>query len=146
MLVTHSTLAKAICFIVPILVLYNFLFLSLSLPRPAEIKQSIHGAWQDWRGINLSPPSRNMSTSGFTGVKQSTPAYVSAPSILDQFFASPNPSRKDFHEWNTKTLRDMHACMALKICGQNQMKVALLADNWIQDAVVRDFRGGEGIW
>jgi len=65
---------------------------------------------------------------------------------LDRFFSSPNPNRRDYHEWNEKILRDLHTCMVLEDCGPNQMKVALLADKWMTDAVVSDFRGGEGIW
>ncbi|KXN81569.1 hypothetical protein AN958_03906 [Leucoagaricus sp. SymC.cos] len=91
-------------------------------------------------------PSANLSYPALYDVQSPRPAYVEAPSALNQLFSSPDPERKDFHEWNSKALRDLHSCMALNNCGPNQKKVALLADSWIQDAVVRGFRGGEGIW
>jgi hypothetical protein len=153
MLVTQSTLVKVICFVVPVFVVSNFLYLSLvSLPSQtqADIKQSIHQVFHhNWTAstsnstISLSP---ELPQSDYYAARKPIPAYVDAPSILDQLFSSPNPDRMDFHEWNAKTLRDLHACMTLDNCGPNQLKVALLADDWIQAAVVRDFRGGEGIW
>ena len=36
--------------------------------------------------------------------------------------------------------------MALGNCGANQQKVALLAAHWFEEAVVRGWRGGEGVW
>jgi hypothetical protein len=54
-------------------------------------------------------------------------------------------SRK-YHEWNDQTMRELHVCMALENCGPNQTKVALLAAHWFEEAVVRGWRGGEGVW
>ncbi|KAF5349218.1 hypothetical protein D9756_009331 [Leucocoprinus leucothites] len=152
MLVTQATLVKVICFVVPVIVIYNFLYLSLvSLPHDeVGFNQSIHQVFRNWKSptssSNSTSPNINQSSLYLQNFQQPRLAYVDAPSTLDRFFSSPNPVRKDYHEWNEKTLRDLHACMSLGNCGPNQMKVALLADNWIQDAVVRDFRGGEGIW
>lgn len=139
MLVTHATLVKIICFVLPVLFIYNFFYFSLlSIPRQDSIAQVL----QDWTSLNRTPPSAHFHED----LQQSRPPYAESPPVLNQLFSSPNPDRKDFHEWNAKTLRDLHACMALNNCGPNQMKVALLADYWIEEAAVRGFRGGEGVW
>ena len=72
--------------------------------------------------------------------------YAKAPSHLDTYFTSPDAQRKDYHEWNAQTLRDLHACIAAHNCGSNQRKVALLAAHWFQEAIVTGWRGGEGVW
>ncbi|KAF8882177.1 hypothetical protein CPB84DRAFT_1791109 [Gymnopilus junonius] len=72
--------------------------------------------------------------------------YVSTPAHISEYFPPPNPERKDYHEWNAQTLRELHACMAISNCGPNQKKVALLAAHWFEEATVRGWRGGEGIW
>ncbi|KAF8878771.1 hypothetical protein BD779DRAFT_1613005 [Infundibulicybe gibba] len=71
--------------------------------------------------------------------------YTPSPGWVESNFAQPDVKRKDYHEWNARTLRDLHVCMALHNCGRNQKKVALLAAHWFQEAIVGDFRGGEGI-
>ena len=72
--------------------------------------------------------------------------YAPLPSRIAQYFPPPDPERKDYHEWNAQTLRELHACMALKNCGPNQTKVALLASHWFEEAIVRGWRGGEGVF
>jgi len=72
--------------------------------------------------------------------------YAKSPSSLEAVFAPPDRQRKDYHEWNAQTLRELHVCIAEDNCGTNQRKVALLAANWFQESIVQNFRGGEGIW
>ncbi|KIJ96983.1 hypothetical protein K443DRAFT_681885 [Laccaria amethystina LaAM-08-1] len=76
----------------------------------------------------------------------STERYRESPPSLETHFVPPDLERKDYQEWNARTLRDLHSCIALDNCGPNQRKVALLAAHWFQQAVVQGFRGGEGIW
>lgn len=73
-------------------------------------------------------------------------AYRLLPSHIAQYFPPPDRTRKKYHEWNAQTLRELYACMALSNCGANQQKVALLASHWFEEAIVRDWRGGEGVW
>ncbi|KAF8156716.1 hypothetical protein B0H34DRAFT_750525 [Crassisporium funariophilum] len=75
-----------------------------------------------------------------------TDAYATPPPQVEQYFPPPDPIRKDYREWNGQSLRELHTCMALGNCGSNQRKVALLAAHWFEEAVVRDWRGGEGVW
>jgi hypothetical protein len=75
-----------------------------------------------------------------------TQEYAHSPPHLESYFPSPDPDRQDYHEWNMRTMRDLHACIVQDNCGPNQRKVALLAAHWFQEAVVGTFRGGEGIW
>ena len=72
--------------------------------------------------------------------------YRFLPAHLLKHFPSPNSERKDYHEWNTRTLQELHTCLALDNCGPNQRKVALLAAHWFDEGVVRGFRGGNGVW
>ncbi|CAA7262774.1 unnamed protein product [Cyclocybe aegerita] len=72
--------------------------------------------------------------------------YQEAPVHLAKMFPPPDPVRKNYDEWNSRTLLDLHACMALNRCGPNQKKVALLAAHWFEEAIVRGWRGGEGVW
>lgn len=72
--------------------------------------------------------------------------YSESPPHLESHFPPPDPERRDYREWNARTMRDLHACIAQNNCGKNQQKVALLAAHWFQEAVVGAFRGGEGIW
>lgn len=72
--------------------------------------------------------------------------YAFVPSSLVSHFPAPDPKRKDYHEWNAQSLRELHVCMALQLCGQNQRKIALLAAHWFEEAIVREWRGGEGVW
>jgi len=65
---------------------------------------------------------------------------------MAHYFPPPDPTRKKYHEWNAQTLRELYVCMALSNCGANQQKVALLASHWFEEAIVRDWRGGEGVW
>lgn len=76
----------------------------------------------------------------------STELYRESPPSLEVDFVPPDLERKDYREWNARTLRDLHSCIALDNCGPNQRKVALLAAHWFQEAVVQGFRGGEGVW
>ena len=148
MLVTQGALVKTICCVASILVVFNFYCLSLvSEPPQTGIRHSIyrvfHDVAKDWSNLNHPLPNNDLS-SHLPDAQKPKLSYMDAP--LDRFFSSPNPNRRDYHEWNEKTLRDLHTCMVLEGCGPNQMKVALLADKWMTDAVVSDFRGGEGIW
>jgi hypothetical protein len=77
---------------------------------------------------------------------KTSPNYTKAPPHLESHFVPPDAQRKDYHEWNAQTLRDLHACMATHSCGPNQRKVAILAAHWFQEAVVTGWRGGEGVW
>ncbi|KAF4616490.1 hypothetical protein D9613_008645 [Agrocybe pediades] len=72
--------------------------------------------------------------------------YTPEPLHLAQYFPPPSEDRKDYHEWNAQTLRELHSCMAIQNCGPNQRKIALLAAHWFEEAVVRGWRGGEGVW
>ena len=72
--------------------------------------------------------------------------FAKTPSFVEDLFAQPDPERKDYHEWNARSLRELHTCIAMENCGPNQKKVALLAAHWFQEAIVTGFRGGEGIW
>lgn len=72
--------------------------------------------------------------------------YAAAPSHVANHFPPPDDKRQDYREWNVQTLRELHTCMALRNCGANQQKVALLAAHWFEEAVVRGWRGGEGVW
>jgi len=73
-------------------------------------------------------------------------AYRPLPPHLAQYFPPPDKVRKNYHEWNAQTLRELYTCIALDNCGANQRKIALLAAHWFEEAVVRDWRGGEGVW
>lgn len=73
--------------------------------------------------------------------------YTPAPSHVDDLFSSEDAAESmDYHDWNARTQRDLYACIAMKNCGKNQQKIALLATHWFEEAVVRKWRGGEGIW
>ena len=72
--------------------------------------------------------------------------YRFLPERLSEVFTPLDPSSRKYHEWNVQTLRELHVCMALENCGPNQTKVALLAAHWFEEAVVRGWRGGEGVW
>jgi len=72
--------------------------------------------------------------------------YHGIPARVAGYFSSPNETRRDYREWNSQTLRELHTCMALDNCGPNQRKVALLAAHWFDEAIVRGWRGGEGVW
>ncbi|EDR04570.1 uncharacterized protein LACBIDRAFT_304375 [Laccaria bicolor S238N-H82] len=72
--------------------------------------------------------------------------YRESPPSLEAHFVPPDLERQDYREWNARTLRDLHSCIALDNCGPNQRKVALLAAHWFQQAVVEGFKGGNGIW
>jgi len=145
MLVTQGALLRTVCCAASVFVIFNLFCLSLvSEPSQPGIKLSLHRILR-WGNLNHPPPDANTNLSlHFVDTQQQKLPYVEAP--LDRFFSSPSPNRRDYHEWNEKTLRDLYTCMALEICGSNQMKVALLADKWMTDAVIGDFRGGEGIW
>jgi len=141
MLVTQGALFKTVCCAASVFVVFNLFCLSLvSEPSQAGIRFSLNHVFRDWANSDLN---KSLSLQ-FLDTQQKKLPHVEAP--LDRFFSSPSPSRRDYHELNEKTLRDLHTCMALEICGSNQMKVALLADKWMTDAVMSDFRGGEGIW
>jgi len=144
MLVTQGALFRTVCWAASVLVIFNFFCLSLvSEPSQAGIRFSLNRIFRDWANSNHPPPNTSLSLQ-FLDTQQKNLPYVEAP--LDRFFSSPSQNRRDYHELNEKTLRDLHTCMVLEICGSNQMKVALLADKWMTDAVMGDFRGGEGIW
>ncbi|KAF8998237.1 hypothetical protein BDQ17DRAFT_1328891 [Cyathus striatus] len=70
--------------------------------------------------------------------------YVSSPLHINEVFPRPKP--KDRFTWNYKTMLDLQTCVALKNCGPNQQKVAILAAHWFEEAYFLGFRGGEGIW
>ena len=73
--------------------------------------------------------------------------YAETPAaVADHFLATPDPERKDVHEWNAIALRDLATCMATRTCGPNQQKVAIGAAYWWQESVVLGWRGGEGVW
>ncbi len=73
--------------------------------------------------------------------------YRFLPERLSEVFTPLDLSlSRKYHEWNDQTLRELHVCMALQNCGPNQTKVALLAAHWFEEAVVRGWRGGEGVW
>jgi hypothetical protein len=72
--------------------------------------------------------------------------YAFLPTSLSNPFPAPDGKRKDYHEWNALSLRELYVCMALDNCGVNQRKVALLASHWFEEAIVRGWRGGEGVW
>jgi hypothetical protein len=89
-----------------------------------------------------------------TGNSQKTPGdpideygdYAFLPPALAPDFPLPDPERKQYHEWNAKNMRELYMCMAANNCGKNQRKVAILAAHWFEEAVVRGWRGGEGVW
>lgn len=90
-------------------------------------------------------------TSTFSSFSVNVPSedlfrYKHLPPELSQQFPSPSPLRKNYHEWNAQTLRELYMCMARNDCGHNQQKVALLAAHWFEEAIVRGWRGGEGVW
>lgn len=72
--------------------------------------------------------------------------YTPLPSHVADLFTPLDKDNKNYHEWNAQTLLELHSCIALRSCGRNQKKIALLASHWIEDGVVRGGRGGEGIW
>lgn len=72
--------------------------------------------------------------------------YQALPSHLEKIFPPPDAGRRKYQEWNMRTLAELHSCMALERCGRNQKKVALLASHWFEEAIVRGWRGGEGVW
>lgn len=72
--------------------------------------------------------------------------YAFLPPALASDFPLPDPERKQYHEWNAKNMRELYVCMAAGTCGKNQRKVALLAAHWFEEAIVRGWRGGEGVW
>ncbi|KAH9477853.1 hypothetical protein JR316_0010085 [Psilocybe cubensis] len=53
---------------------------------------------------------------------------------------------KDYREWNTRTLKELHSCIKHDNCGSNQRKIALLASHWFTWGVFNNWRGGEGVW
>ncbi|PPR01954.1 hypothetical protein CVT24_011103 [Panaeolus cyanescens] len=72
--------------------------------------------------------------------------YRTPPAHIDDRFPPPDPQRKDYREWNARTLRELTSCLALKNCGPNQEKIAILSAHWIEEGVVRGGFGGESIW
>lgn len=87
--------------------------------------------------IELPPIASNHSVVG---------DYALLPDRLSKVFPPLNPSNRKYHEWNAHTLVELTSCMVLGNCGPNQKKVALLAAHWFEEAIVRGFTGGEGIW
>ena len=90
-----------------------------------------------------------------TAAEQKTPGepitsfgdYAFLPPSLASSFPLPTEGRiQDYHEWNEKSTRELLVCMSMGTCGKNQRKVALLAAHWFEEAIVRDWRGGEGVW
>jgi hypothetical protein len=140
MLVTHLALVRISGLVFSVVVFYNFFYLPFILHADQE---SISLTLQEWMASgNDTPPSLVL----LENPSPPLPIYVEAPSVFNLFFSPPDSEQQDYHDWNAKALRDLHACIALDNCGPNQMKVALLADSWITDGVVRGFRGGEGVW
>jgi len=72
--------------------------------------------------------------------------YRGLPLRVVDAFPPMDPSSRKYREWNTQTIAELHMCIALGNCGPNQRKVALLASHWFEEAVVRGWRGGEGVW
>ena len=105
---------------------------------------------------NLTSSSSSHSDSPSTSIETDTDkpvvldppddGYRFLPERLSEVFTPLDPSSRKYHEWNDQTLRELHVCMALQNCGPNQTKVALLAAHWFEEAVVRGWRGGEGVW
>jgi len=80
--------------------------------------------------------------SGHSGVGD----YALVPDRLSKVFLPLDPSSPKYHQWNARTLIELTTCVALGSCGPNQTKVALLAAHWFEEAIVRGWTGGEGIW
>jgi hypothetical protein len=136
MLVSPLTLVK----LSGVVLLCVLLYLPLTLH---DVQVSTTLALQEWMASGNETPPRLVL---LPDPAPRPPAYVDAPSVFNLFFSPPDSERQDYHDWNAKALRDLHACIALNNCGPNQLKVALLADSWITNGVVRGFRGGEGVW
>jgi hypothetical protein len=72
--------------------------------------------------------------------------YANVSLHLEAYVPPPDTERKEYHLWNERKMNGLLACVQLKMCEQNQLKVAILAAHWFQQAVVEGWRGGEGIW
>lgn len=102
-----------------------------------------------FRGIAWSSPSilnKHFDHLSFSS-KLRAEDYTPAPSHVYDLFPSIDAAEgMDYHDWNAQTQRELYACIAMKNCGKNQRKIALLAAHWFEEAVVRNWRGGEGVW
>ncbi|KAF9530041.1 hypothetical protein CPB83DRAFT_905608 [Crepidotus variabilis] len=92
---------------------------------------------------NLSASS---SESFPTSTEDPFGGYRFFPEDVVPNFKAPNEKSRNYHEWNDQTLRELHMCLERNDCGPNQRKVALLAAHWFEEAIVRGWRGGEGVW
>ncbi|KAK4688192.1 hypothetical protein P7C73_g1919, partial [Tremellales sp. Uapishka_1] len=72
--------------------------------------------------------------------------YAPVPSTVSMAFPDPDPIRGDYHEWNNKAIRELITCMARGDCGVNQEKVVLCHAHVFPDAVINNWKGGEGVW
>lgn len=124
-------LSYSIAFVILLYFLFNSLTFSLSSHLPTSVI-----------GSNASSPLLNQGGS----LEEKSDSYRFLPERLSKVFPPLDPSSRQYHEWNDQTLRELHVCMALHNCGPNQFKVALLASHWFEEAVVRGWRGGEGVW
>ncbi|PPQ89273.1 hypothetical protein CVT25_001357 [Psilocybe cyanescens] len=73
--------------------------------------------------------------------------YTPLPTHATDTFTPLDTDRKlkDYHDWNAQSLRELHSCIALRNCGRNQQKIALLASHWFTWGVFNEWRGGEGV-
>ena len=51
-----------------------------------------------------------------------------------------------YRNWNHITFEKLADCIRNKNCGPNQTKVILFGAHWVEQAVIRGWRGGEGVW
>jgi len=122
-----STCCRRLAFFAATTFLFFVLAIFAYLYRPYSYGQT----------IELPPTASDHSGVG---------VYALLPDRLSKVFPPLNPSSQKYHEWNAHTSVELTTCMALGNCGPNQKKVALLAAHWFEEAVVRGWTGGEGIW
>jgi hypothetical protein len=93
------------------------------------------------------PPEYSRMTSNISHYWQS-PAYMALP---EEFKALKHPrvyyDYKIYKDWNERSMREYYACVgAGKKCPARQKKVVLCSAHWFDEAIVRGWRGGEGVW
>jgi len=62
--------------------------------------------------------------------------YYEAPDTVHKHFTGVDPEHQEWQELNYRTLRDLHACLALGTCAKNQNKFVLFVGYWVTDALV----------
>ncbi|KAF8987976.1 hypothetical protein BDQ17DRAFT_1374525 [Cyathus striatus] len=76
------------------------------------------------------------------GLEVEFSAYRYAPAWITKYFPPPSASREwgAYHQWNDQTFLELHACIAGKNCGANQLKIAVLGSNYFEERIYNTLR------